>query len=518
MKKFLHNLFVIIFFQFVLSLSAFSQSCAFPDGNALAFDGVDDKVTVSNNSTLSLSSFTIEAWVFVDNSVTLSSTRLGVATKVQWAGSDLGYGLDIEYGKPRIFSGQSWSAWGGAESSTNITKGAWVHLAGTYDGSTYKLYVNGVLDKQQSGNAGVQNNTQPLVIGSWPLESKYFKGKIDEVRVWNIVRTATEINNNKSLSLIGTESGLVAYYRFNQGSPAGNNSAITTLTNTVSSSTNTGSLSGFALSGSTSNWVGSAGDAISGPSEVTLGNTISLTYPVTGGTWSSSNTSVATVSSTGVVTGQASGTAQISYTHSGSCVNSTVITVNATPSLSSSGTLTAFQTCAGTASSSQTFTLTGQNLTGNVSVAALTGFEYSTNNSSYSSTLTITPSAGSVSQTVYVRMSSSASGSPAGNISISSTGVTTLTIAASGTATTPPNAGTLSGTQAICVAGISQLTTSGSTGGTWTTSASGVATVSSSGLVTGVAAGASTITYTVAGSGGCANATSTILEIGRAHV
>jgi subtilisin-like proprotein convertase family protein/uncharacterized protein YjdB len=77
------------------------------------------------------------------------------------------------------------------------------------------------------------------------------------------------------------------------------------------------------------------------------------------------------------------------------------------------------------------------------------------------------------------------------------------------TVTAPPSAGTLAGTQAICVAGTSQFTSNGNTGGSWTSSATGVATVSSTGLVTAVAAGTSTITYTVPGSGGCANVTAT---------
>jgi hypothetical protein len=75
--------------------------------------------------------------------------------------------------------------------------------------------------------------------------------------------------------------------------------------------------------------------------------------------------------------------------------------------------------------------------------------------------------------------------------------------------TSPPIAGTLSGTQAIC-AGSTATFSSTVSGGSWSSSAAGVATVNAStGVVTGVAAGTATITYTVAGTGGCANAIAT---------
>jgi hypothetical protein len=71
---------------------------------------------------------------------------------------------------------------------------------------------------------------------------------------------------------------------------------------------------------------------ITGSSAVCAGSTITLSNTTTGGTWSSSNTAIATVGSTGIVTGVASGTVTISYTVTNSCGTATaikVITVNA---------------------------------------------------------------------------------------------------------------------------------------------------------------------------------------------
>jgi hypothetical protein len=84
-------------------------------------------------------------------------------------------------------------------------------------------------------------------------------------------------------------------------------------------------------------------------------------------------------------------------------------------------------------------------------------------------------------------------------------GCSDATTTRTATVTAPPSAGTLSGTQGVCV-GLTTTFSSTANGGTWSSSNTSVATVSTSGVITGVAAGTATITYTVAGNGGCADA------------
>jgi hypothetical protein len=77
------------------------------------------------------------------------------------------------------------------------------------------------------------------------------------------------------------------------------------------------------------------------------------------------------------------------------------------------------------------------------------------------------------------------------------------------TVTSPPNAGTLSGIEEICVNGLATFSTNGTTGGSWSSSAPLIASVNNAGVVSGVSAGSATITYTLNGTGGCTNATAT---------
>ena len=97
------------------------------------------------------------------------------------------------------------------------TAGTWNHVAASYDGTNVKLYLNGVLLKSFVSNK-VHNVVSPniLVIGSDP-EGRDLIGKLDEVRIWDDVRTIDELIANMNLTLEGNEENLVAYYNFEDG-------------------------------------------------------------------------------------------------------------------------------------------------------------------------------------------------------------------------------------------------------------------------------------------------------------
>ena len=148
---------------------------------------------------------------------------------------------------------------------------------------------------------------------------------------------------------------------------------------------------------------------------------------------------------------------------SGECEDYTLTVVS--PSISTSSSITSFTTCYGSASTAQSFTVSGTNLGASLVVTAPTGFEVSTTqNGTYTSSVSFTPSSGTVSsQTVWARLSATATGTPSGNIVCSSTGATTQNIAVSGTVNSVPTAVTVTG-GAICNGG--SITASGGTGGT----------------------------------------------------
>ena len=142
-------------------------------------------------------------------------------------------------------------------------------------------------------------------------------------------------------------------------------------------------------------------------------------------------------------------------------------TILPSPTITTSGTLTAFSTCLGTASASQTFTVSAQNLTANLVLTAPTGYELATSSGgTYSSTLSIVPSASSVSaRLIYVRLSSASINGQSGNISITTTGAATQTIATGVATVTNSVGGSILGSAVVCSGTNSTvLTLSGQTG------------------------------------------------------
>ena len=160
------------------------------------------------------------------------------------------------------------------------------------------------------------------------------------------------------------------------------------------------------------------------------------------------------------------------------------------------GTLSSFNSCSGTVSASQSISVNGTNLEGNISVSAPTGYEISLSSSSgYASSLNLTQSGGVVNATnIYVRLSNSATGTPTGNISFTSTNSATQNVAVTGTVNTKPSAPTASATlQPTCSVGTGTITVSSSTSGL-SFSIDGSNYTNTTGIFSGVLPGTYTVT------------------------
>ncbi|MBM2815176.1 MAG: hypothetical protein HW421_1938, partial [Ignavibacteria bacterium] len=143
-------------------------------------------------------------------------------------------------------------------STSNVNTGNWVHVAVTRRKSTGQtiLYVNGV--QESSGTGGTQDLTVPsrIIMGiQQTFVNGYYNGSLDEVRIWNTVRTQSDISSNMNSTVSNSSTGLVARYSFDQGTANGNNTSISTVTNDQGNTSNNGSIVNFTKTGTTSNFV-----------------------------------------------------------------------------------------------------------------------------------------------------------------------------------------------------------------------------------------------------------------------
>jgi len=205
-----------ILFCFVICLciaSPPSQGYAQGAGYALQFDGVDDYVNIPDAPVLNITQqLTVEAW-FKTNVIPSSDSKTIVSKDENFEIHVLSSGNILWWSGP----------FGGSHdiiSNSTINTGTWYHVAIVYNLSsgTASIYLNGLMDVQTGTFGNLTTTSLPLQIGAdQGYSGREFDGQIDEVRVWNIARSQTQIQQTMNHRLFGNEPGLVGYWRFDEG-------------------------------------------------------------------------------------------------------------------------------------------------------------------------------------------------------------------------------------------------------------------------------------------------------------
>jgi hypothetical protein len=159
-------------------------------GRGLSFDGQDDWVTIVDSSSLDLTTgMTLEAWV---KPAQVDQTWRSVVLKEQ--PNQLVYALygSTDWSAPSV-NVHNTIRDNGVIGPDPLPAGTWSHVTGTYDGTTARLYVNGAEVAAQDIAGPIKLSDGDVRIGGNAVWGEWFKGEIDEVRIYDRALSADEV-------------------------------------------------------------------------------------------------------------------------------------------------------------------------------------------------------------------------------------------------------------------------------------------------------------------------------------
>lgn len=194
--------------------------------NTYALDlesGSSQYASIADTASLSITGdMSGEAWIKLESDTGANQT---IFSKWTDNGNQRGYILRIGSGLTSLnFIASDTGADPTVSTSTisyTFSTGTWYHVAFAYDASagSVDFYVNGIQQgtTQTGARTSLYDNTSAFAIGTRfsTVATEFFDGVIDDVRVWNDIRTATEIRGNYKRELVGNETNLVGYWKLN---------------------------------------------------------------------------------------------------------------------------------------------------------------------------------------------------------------------------------------------------------------------------------------------------------------
>jgi hypothetical protein len=200
-----------------------SENKGHPHGNVIWGNG-NDQVDLSASAPVLSDNFTQEAWVYSDNITfdfggglsyywrSIMGSEQGVNAANKW-NNDTSPTISYIKGTGST-EGITYGFGTGSKivkfhASVTIPVKVWHHIATTFDGTNYILYMDGEVVDNQTVTAGDKPGPEATPVRYLGTD---FIGKIDEVRMWSVARTQAEIQANMNNTLADNFTGMEAYY------------------------------------------------------------------------------------------------------------------------------------------------------------------------------------------------------------------------------------------------------------------------------------------------------------------
>ncbi|HMH70028.1 MAG TPA: LamG-like jellyroll fold domain-containing protein, partial [Candidatus Saccharimonadales bacterium] len=178
------------------TLSGVTWSTTGKYGKALSFNGTNNWVTIADANDLDMTSgMTLEAWV---KPSTLTGWRT-IMTKEASGGMAYTLYSGNNASRPALYGNITSDV--GVNGSGALSTTAWWHITGTFDGSNLRIYVNGTLVGTKALSGNLRATTGALRLGGNSVWGEYFKGLMDDVRIYNRALSASEIQTDMNTAL-----------------------------------------------------------------------------------------------------------------------------------------------------------------------------------------------------------------------------------------------------------------------------------------------------------------------------
>ena len=179
------------------------------NGKAASFDGVNDYITIPNSASTNISgnAITLSMWINPQPLASGNSVVIGKLWNTTQSSPFYQYGLELGGGNRTDFYVGTASGPRVALAGTTLPFNQWSYLAITFDGAQVRTYVNGTLVNTQALSATITARGNPMNIGADASTAQFYKGMLDDLRIYNRVLTQAQVQSDMTTPVGGPAVG-----------------------------------------------------------------------------------------------------------------------------------------------------------------------------------------------------------------------------------------------------------------------------------------------------------------------
>jgi len=179
------------------------------NGGAASFDGVNDYITIPNSAATNISgsALTLSMWINPQPIASGDSVVIGKFWNTTMSSPYYQYGLELSGGNRTDFIVGTASGQRVASTGTTLPYNQWSHLAITFDGAQVRTYVNGTLVNTQALAVTITARGNPIRIGADASTAQFYKGMLDDLRIYNRVLTQAQVQTDAATPVGGPIAG-----------------------------------------------------------------------------------------------------------------------------------------------------------------------------------------------------------------------------------------------------------------------------------------------------------------------